>query len=627
MNLIEIVAKVGTLALAYPWERHMKVRHTEAEVDYRALTGGLNTAPSVIESKECPVCGKAHENEIAISAPSLTPKDSTDLVRMEKEGDYCLSCIPPDTLIVGHHKTKAIGDFRDGDPVLGYTDDNTVTHTYRFRHTGPARKFKTAYCGIQTIITGDQPVLVIEPHKCNHLCRNICLPGHEYLGCNNKKTTYEAGYRSRKCVGQWYKQYKPHFVKANDLKVGMCTVLPIEKKLIDVNELDILTLINIKLNESDGFVTKANSHPVKKLIKVNDDFMTLAGYYLAEGYSNFPERGGVLNFSFGYTERDLADLTADLIYSCFGVTATIKPYQSSIIVQSCSEILATFFSEMFGTGAFNKHVPEWMLYLPVEKQKCLVDAFVDGDGCKTKTGYEMYSVSPTLIFQLRTMLMRRGIIAGLQKRIRNVGGFIDNRQIVGNYDGYNLRVCTAEKRKAHAGIDKDWMYLPITSVDDIQYDDDVMDLEVTPELVYQVPNAVLYDCVPSKHLMRSQDAMKDARSIFNSKKEFTDVAEEKIQNAVYELNAAEKDLEMARVPEELKPAVDEFNNQIRKLRNYLRQDQSGLEVCTVLPDKKDELKQALDTAYDINGILIKYGYDLAKVQLQQRARASLEKET
>jgi hypothetical protein len=170
------------------------------------------------------------------------------------------------------------------------------------------------------------------------------------------------------------------------------------------------------------------------------------------------------------------------------------------------------------------------------------------------------------------------------------------------------------------------MYLPITKIDDIPYDGDVMDLEIKPELVYQVPNAVLYDCVPSKHLMRAHDAMKDAINIYNSKKEFTDVAEEKIQNAVYELNGAEKDLEMARVPDEIKDSVAEFRNQVRKLRNYLRQDQSGLEICTIMNDRKEELKKALDTAYEVNGILIKFGYDLAKLQLQARAKQKLNGE-
>ena len=132
-----------------------------------------------------------------------------------------------------------------------------------------------------------------------------------------------------------------------------------------------------------------------------------------------------------------------------------------------------------------------------------------------------------------------------------------------------------------------------------------------------------FSCIPAKHLQRSHDAMKDAMNILKSKGEFTDVAEEKMQNAVYELNGAEKDLEMARVPEEMKPEVEEFHNQVRKLRNFLRQDQSGLEICTMFNDKKDELKTALETAQQVNGILIKYGYELAKTQMKLRAQQKL----
>jgi hypothetical protein len=134
-------------------------------------------------------------------------------------------------------------------------------------------------------------------------------------------------------------------------------------------------------------------------------------------------------------------------------------------------------------------------------------------------------------------------------------------------------------------------------------------------------------CVPAKHLQRSADAMKDAMSILSSKGVFTDVAEEKLQNAVYELNAAEKDLEMARVPLEMKEAVNGFHSQVRKLRNFLRQDQSGLEIATVFPvEKVPELKKSLEAAYNINNILIKYGYDLSKAQLQIRAQQRLDSE-
>lgn len=126
-------------------------------------------------------------------------------------------------------------------------------------------------------------------------------------------------------------------------------------------------------------------------------------------------------------------------------------------------------------------------------------------------------------------------------------------------------------------------------------------------------------CVPSKHLMRAKDALSDALNIANSKGEFTQVAEDKLQQAVYELNAGEKDLELAHMPEVIKPATDELHNQIRKLRNFLRQDQSGLEIATAMPKENfEEMRSSLETAHQVTDALIGYGYDITKVQLKAR---------
>jgi hypothetical protein len=127
-------------------------------------------------------------------------------------------------------------------------------------------------------------------------------------------------------------------------------------------------------------------------------------------------------------------------------------------------------------------------------------------------------------------------------------------------------------------------------------------------------------CVGSKHLMRSKDALLDALNIALAKNEFTDVAEKKIQNAVYELNSAEVDLDKARVPEQLKPVVDEFKIQLRKLRNFLRQDQSGLEIATVIPKERfNDMKKSLEVAGSVNDALITGGYEIAKIQMKIRA--------
>ena len=131
-----------------------------------------------------------------------------------------------------------------------------------------------------------------------------------------------------------------------------------------------------------------------------------------------------------------------------------------------------------------------------------------------------------------------------------------------------------------------------------------------------------FSCVPAKHLMRAKDALTDALNIANSEGKFTDVAETKIQEAVYELNGAEKDLEKARVPEVLKPATSEMHKQIRKLRNFLRQDQSGLEIATAMsPDMFEDMKKALEMASAVNDALIQHGYEISKVQSKVREEA------
>lgn len=125
-------------------------------------------------------------------------------------------------------------------------------------------------------------------------------------------------------------------------------------------------------------------------------------------------------------------------------------------------------------------------------------------------------------------------------------------------------------------------------------------------------------CLPSKHLARAKDALGDALNIARDKGEFTNVAENKLQQAVYELNGAELDLEKAKIPEAIKPAADELHTQIRKLRNFLRQDQSGLELATAFPERYDDMKSSLETAHQVNEALIGFGYNIAKLQLRAR---------
>lgn len=629
MNGFEIAGKIMGLISQFPVERLVtKPDYTKSEKlleELRARTAAITVSPPMPSIEET-----ADQASPPASSQTSAPEYSLEeIIEREREGDWCVSCMPPQSLVIGYCKAKPICEFAEGDLALGYTDDNKITKTFSREYNGDIFKISTAYCSIPAILTPEHPVLVIDARQCSHLCRSLCLPGHEYRGCNNTKVTYRGSHKTVRCLGQFYKDYKPYFTEAKNLHKGQVTLLPIEKKTIDVDTIKISDIISIPVKEENGYITKVNKQnhkgiSVRNAVKIDKNFMGLAGYYLAEGYPTFGERGGQIHLAFGKTERSYAEETVDFFYGCFGVDAHIIEREFTLNVEVYSEILAHFFTELFGKGAVNKHVPEWVIYLPIEKQSCLIERYKYGDGCDTETGYEFFSVSPTLIFQIRAMLMRQGIIAGLRLRKNPKGGTVNGREIKSNYDGYRLCVCTSTIRKAHAGIDKNWMYLPILKIEREHYEGEVNNLEVTPENVYMLPNMTVHNCIPAKHLMRVKDSLLDALNIARTKGEFTDVAEKKIQNAVFHLNGAEEDLMHAAIPGDIKPATDAMHTQTRALRNFLRQDTSGLELATMIPKEEfDKAKGNLEAAFDVTDEMIKKGYELAKLEMKVRREASI----
>lgn len=128
-------------------------------------------------------------------------------------------------------------------------------------------------------------------------------------------------------------------------------------------------------------------------------------------------------------------------------------------------------------------------------------------------------------------------------------------------------------------------------------------------------------CLPGKHLPRIIDALGDALNIAQKEGQFTEVAESKIQRAVYQLNGAEEDLEQAQVSARLTPIVEELRIQIRTLRNFLRVDQSGLELATLIPEEGVAAAiQSLQRALNMAQALRRVAYDLVKLHVMERSQ-------
>ena len=125
-------------------------------------------------------------------------------------------------------------------------------------------------------------------------------------------------------------------------------------------------------------------------------------------------------------------------------------------------------------------------------------------------------------------------------------------------------------------------------------------------------------CLENKHLPKAKDALLDALNIYNRHKQFTDIAEAKIQDAVFWLAGAESDLEKAHVSPAIKPAVDELRTEVGRLRHFMRVDESGLELATVSPKNPEAMKTDLERAIARIDELIGFTYRIVKAQVKER---------
>jgi ribonucleoside-diphosphate reductase alpha chain len=118
------------------------------------------------------------------------------------------------------------------------------------------------------------------------------------------------------------------------------------------------------------------------------DFATVAGWYLAEGCVVY--RRGLPNeivFTLHAEEADEAAEICDALES-FDVATRIERVEerNTLHVHAESSSFAELIEGLFGTGAAEKHVPEFLWNAPPETQARILEALFDGDGTMETRG-------------------------------------------------------------------------------------------------------------------------------------------------------------------------------------------------------------------------------------------------
>ncbi|MBI3027943.1 MAG: flavodoxin-dependent (E)-4-hydroxy-3-methylbut-2-enyl-diphosphate synthase [Candidatus Rokubacteria bacterium] len=242
------------------------------------------------------------------------------------------------------------------------------------------------------------------------------------------------------------------------------------------------------------------------VIPVDDDFMTLGGYYLAEG--TLSGKGGkpYQQFFYFHERQDAYVERLCSILTGLGIRPGIQRRRHTAEVIAHSLALGRLLESLFGRGSQAKRLPDWMVRLPHEKQRPLIRALWEGDGYTGRVrGYlrATYSTSSwVLAVQVHQILVRLGIAAFLhhrdqRDRKRNWVVSVTSKEALARLRhvlGLRATPAPAYSRNGQVVLDERAFYVGVRAVRRAPYTGHVHNLEVEGTHSFVVPGAALHNC-------------------------------------------------------------------------------------------------------------------------------------
>jgi len=434
--------------------------------------------------------GETYESQVVILAHGKVPK-SLGIPGEDKfigRGvSICATCMPPSSLVVVNNSIRPISEVEE--------DNLVLTHDGSFRrvlaatsreYSGPLIKIRTRMFKEQDLfLTPEHMVLVRTARKVNPTYSNLTSP-------------------------QW--------LEAKNLNEKHLLLYPIVREIKDIKEIDVRKIVgrektkikkNLVLPKNERFTTKS----LPKKIKIDNEFMRLAGYFVSDG--SITDRGFNLYFN-GKKEQEYANDSAEIIEKKFGLKATVYKEGNVIRVQVYSILIREIFQKIFGKYSYNKQLPHEFLFFPLVKQRHLIKGIWRGDGSIREKDFVINSNSLKLIEQIKNILLRFNIIPGIRKisleKLKEYGSKINGRKIVFKHDKYEITIAGPSLQKMseivsvkhpkienrkwithHAMIKDNFAVLPIKKIEVVNYTGPVLNL-ATENNSYVTPNGIVHNC-------------------------------------------------------------------------------------------------------------------------------------
>jgi len=253
----------------------------------------------------------------------------------------------------------------------------------------------------------------------------------------------------------------------------------------------------------------------------------LLGYFLAEGsFLKHKGKPTEVQFNFSSDERDtfvqeVVDLLAAEFPEANPAWIQDRPERSTATVHATGHDMVQWFLQHGGEYSHRKRLSPEAMWWPVEVQRHILGAWINGDGNQHQAGHATgTTTSYDLVCQLQMLAIRCGIPVRMECRFGGktatiseavVGGEVRRHEVTGKLAHFNLcfpqsssdcltTVCdkapvlgTRRKNQNLRNLD-DMVIFPIKGIEPFEYEGWVHDLEVEEDHSYTVHGLAVSNC-------------------------------------------------------------------------------------------------------------------------------------
>ena len=371
-------------------------------------------------------------------------------------------CFVRGTLVNTEEGYKCIEEIKIGDKVLTDTGEYKEVYNCITKHTNEIYNLKISGCEMFKT-TGNHPF---------YARKKIRINTHK----NGKPLVYT-------------KMEEPKFVEAkdltNDYRVGI--VINNNSKIFEWKG------VKKRHRNQNGFYEEYYTNELSSLMK-NKDFWWLIGRFLADGCSLYREDLHKYQFeiSCNKNNEETEEIKTVLDKLPFNYSFSEKKTTN---VFSINKKELVYFVEKFGHGAENKYIPNFVLDLPKELLKSLIDGYLGGDGHFDKKNkcWKFTTISEKLAYSLQ-MAVLKAYERYCSLNVKNSYiGTIEGRK-VNCKKQYILSFYIEKTNRLQYVIEDGYAWVNVRKNEKIERNTEVYTLSVKENETYCVRNIIVHNC-------------------------------------------------------------------------------------------------------------------------------------